>query len=334
MSKINADIIIAGNIICHVIKTVFEYPKCGNLADITAVKRCVGGCAPNTSISLAALKGVSVAALGKVGRDECGAFVLDKLKSHGVNVSGVIFGDRETSFTDVMSIEGGERTFFHSRGANAEFSPSDINLDNLNCKILHLGYLMLLDKFDEESEEFTTKAAEFLKRVRERGIKTSIDTVSKEGANFKRAAAAAFKYCDYVIINEVEAGEIAGICPRDKNGELIESNVKKILSKLMDLGVKEKVIVHCPEAGFCLDCKLGFKGVESLKLPKGYIKGKVGAGDAFCAGALYGILKGFSDEQTLTLASCSAAANLSVEDSVSGARSFEETMRIVEVCEN
>jgi hypothetical protein len=43
---------------------------------------------------------------------------------------------------------------------------------------------------------------------------------------------------------------------------------------------------------------------------------------------LYGIFKGMSDEESLRLASCTAAANLSSADSLSGAMPLEETMAL------
>ena len=57
-----------------------------------------------------------------------------------------------------------------------------------------------------------------------------------------------------------------------------------------------------------------------MRLPAGYIKGTVGAGDSFCAGCLYGIYNGFTDVEILEFASGAAACNLAAEDSVSGMR--------------
>lgn len=66
-----------------------------------------------------------------------------------------------------------------------------------------------------------------------------------------------------------------------------------------------------------------FTVVPSIKHPEGYIKGTVGAGDAFCAGCLYGIYNGFGDSDILEFASGAAACNLAAEDSVSGMQSKE-----------
>jgi sugar/nucleoside kinase (ribokinase family) len=60
-----------------------------------------------------------------------------------------------------------------------------------------------------------------------------------------------------------------------------------------------------------------------LELPKSYIKGSVGAGDAFCAGALYSIYNDYDDEKMLKFASNTAACNLSEADSISGMKNSE-----------
>ena len=68
----------------------------------------------------------------------------------------------------------------------------------------------------------------------------------------------------------------------------------------------------------------------SLKLPPGYIKGSVGAGDAFCAGMLYSIYRELPIEESLKIACAAAACNLSEVDSVSGMKSIEEIRELYE----
>jgi sugar/nucleoside kinase (ribokinase family) len=85
----------------------------------------------------------------------------------------------------------GERTFFHNRGANARFTPADIRLDSLNCRMLHVAYIHLLDGFDAPDPEYGTTLARFLKVVQEAGILTSIDVVSSLGEKFAEVVKAA-----------------------------------------------------------------------------------------------------------------------------------------------
>jgi sugar/nucleoside kinase (ribokinase family) len=62
----------------------------------------------------------------------------------------------------------------------------------------------------------------------------------------------------------------------------------------------------------------------SVELPPGYIKGKVGAGDAFCAGALYAAYQGEGLEATLKFGNAAAAASLCAPGATTGMRCAEE----------
>ena len=146
------------------------------------------------------------------------------------------------------------------------------------------------------------------------------DLVSDSGGGFAEKVIPALRYTDNAFMNEIEACGISGLPPRDENGKLLVENIRQTMEQIMAEGVGARVIVHCPEAGFCLNKNGEFTVVPSLKLPKGYIKGTVGAGDSFAAGCLYGIYNGFTDAEILEFASGAAACNLAAEDSVSGMR--------------
>jgi sugar/nucleoside kinase (ribokinase family) len=66
-------------------------------------------------------------------------------------------------------------------------------------------------------------------------------------------------------------------------------------------------------------------------LPSGYIKGSTGAGDAFCAGSLVGIYKGWSDKEILEFGSLSAAASLREADAVSGMTNEKEIKELANI---
>ena len=325
-------IALAGNILTDIVKDIESFPKIGMLANITKMSRAVGGCVPNGAIDLARMDpSLPVSAIGRVGDDESGRYVLSMLSKYGINTEQVkISQSRPTGFSDVMNLPTGERTFFHNRGANAEFSPEDVNIASLNCRILHIGYLYLLDIFDGEDKEYGTVMARFLNDVQKTGIKTSIDMVSAADADFKNTVPA-LKYCDYVIVNEIEACSTWGIDPRNADGSISVANVKETMERMRRCGVKEKIIVHCKEAGFCLDCVTGeFIAVPSLKIPKSEIKGSVGAGDAYCVACLYGIYNGANNTEILKFASAAAACNLFSENSVDGMKPKKEILEMEE----
>ena len=325
-------IAIAGNLITDLVKTIHSYPAPGMLVNIHSVSRGVGGCAANTAIDLARIDAsVPINALGCVGDDEYGRYVISQLQRNNIDTSGVKIEDQApTSFTDVMSLPGGERTFFHARGANALFSPEDVDISALPCSMLHIGYILLLDRFDEKIPEYGTVMARFLKDVQEAGIKTSIDVVSENRPDYPEIIKPALKYCDRVIINEIECCNIWGLNPRREDGGLHLENVRAAMEKTLCCGVKEKVIVHCKEAGCCLDASGQWTVVPSLQIPAEEIKGSVGAGDAFCAGCLYGLYHHYTDLEMLEFASAAAACNLFAENAVDGMRSKQEILQVMQ----
>lgn len=303
-------IAVAGSILVDKINSMSVYPKAGELTQIKGLSRAVGGCVPNVGADLKKIdKNLPVYACGKIGKDEEGEFVKSELASFGLDVTEIKTDESEkTSFTEVMSVYGGERTFFTYAGASAIYGESDINF-YLPVKMLHLGYFLLLDKVDNGD------GLKILKKAKEKGIKTSIDLVSENSDRYSLVLPC-LKYTDNLIINEIEAGKLAGIEPK-------KENIKKIAEKLKEYGVKERVIIHLPDFGACLSDS-GYTEIASLLLPEGYIKGATGAGDAFCAGSLYGIYNGFSDKEILEFASMAAATSLRAPDAVSGMTSFNE----------
>ncbi len=323
--KYTKGITFAGNMLCDVIKQIERYPDLGMLSDISDISTCVGGSVPNTAIDVAKIDpSVPLYAIGRVGNDDNGKYIIKRLAEHGIDTSKIRFSEKKsTSFSDVMNLPAGERTFFHYRGANDEFSPADIDISELKTDILHIGYLLLLGAFDAEDGEYGTVMARFLHDVQKAGIKTSIDAVSSATLSFEKMIRPAIKYCDYVILNEIELCSIWGIEPYCE-GKLDLEAIKRAMRLTMNEGVGEKVIVHCKSAGFCLDKSGLFTCVPSLEIPSSQIKGSVGAGDAFCAASLYAIYNGYADKEILEFASAAAACNLFSENSVDGMKPVAE----------
>lgn len=324
-------IVIAGNILVDVINIIEKYPQKNMLANICETSFAVGGCVPNTAINLAKIDpNIFVSAIGKIGNDDYGKFVLGEMTKCGIDTSMVKISETmQTGSDNVMSEKvSGERTFFLHEGANAELSADDFDSELLDCEIFHIGYILLLKKLDEEDSEYGTKLARLLCRLQKKGIKTSFDVVSEDGTRYKEKILPAVKYCNYCIMNEIESCSVSGLPPRDENGGIITENIRKTMEFFIDSGVKDAIIVHCPEAGFYMNSAKNFVMSPSLKLPENYIKGSVGAGDAYAAASLYGFYNDYEPEKILEFASCAAACNLSKEDSISGMKPKEEIEKL------
>ena len=103
------------------------------------------------------------------------------------------------------------------------------------------------------------------------------------------------------------------------------------MKKMVEAGVTGKVVIHCREACFSLDAVTHeFVEVESFDIPSDLIRGRVGAGDAFCAGCLYGLYNGFSDREMLEFATGAASCNLFEANSVDGMRTKNEILKLID----
>ncbi len=325
-------ITIAGSTLVDIVNNIDEYPKEGMLIQIRGIQRAVGGCMPNTAINLAKIdRRVPVSVLGKVGNDENGRFVVSTLNEHGIDVSKMCYSSSTpTGYCNVMSVPSGERTFFLKMGTNSDFSPADIDLNSLNCNILHIGYIMLLDEFDKEDKRYGTVMAGFLAKVQERGIKTSIDLVSDASGRYGEKVIPALKYCNYVIINETECCGIWGLTAYTADRKLDTDTIRCAMQKCFEAGVKDLVVVHCKEKAFSLNAKGEFNVSSSLRVPKEDMKGSVGAGDAFCAGCLYALYRDYTDSEMLEFASAAAACSLLEANSIDGMKPRNEILALAE----
>jgi sugar/nucleoside kinase (ribokinase family) len=218
----------------------------------------------------------------------------------------------------MQEAESGVRCFYHHRGANALYAPRDVPVHTLTCRIFHLGYILLLDGMDQMDETYGTAAARLLHDLQAAGIRTSLDVVSEESARFQTFVPPALRHVDYLILNEIETARTTGIAVRNSADKLDGAALTAAVDALYAFGTMEWVAVHMPE-GVYVRTREGRRFAKgSLTLPKGFIAGSVGAGDAFCAGMLYGIHEGWTLEDCAHLGTCCAAASLSAPGASEG----------------
>ena len=324
-------IAIAGNVVVDMLYPVHGLPKPGELTTIVGeMTRATGGCLCNDIIDLAALDpSLPLTALGRVGADEAGDYVLNRLREWPNIDLRQMVREGTTSYTLVMADQlTHQRSFFHCRGANAAFCEADIDLDQLDVSLLHIGYILLLDALDEADSEYGTRMARLLHDAQRRGIRTSIDVATEAGERFQRLVTPALKYADYCVINELEAQATTGIPLVDGEGHPIRENMPRALQRMKSLGVSTWAVIHCPEGGFGLDESNHYVEVPGIRLPEGYIQGSVGAGDAFCSGVLYGAWKGKGLFDAIELGTAAAVCSLSQPGATEGMRGCEEAMRL------
>lgn len=316
--SVRSGICAIGNLLVDHTLRISDYPQESMLATISKIERHCGGGCTNLLFNLAKLDPHLPLYLGgNVGKDSDGQFILQQAAQRQINLDGVSEVDLATSFTDVMiNSQTGDRTFFHYVGAMESYSLEQIlRIDN-QAKILHIAYLPLLPSLLELSTLRT-----LFNGLRQKGFLISIDLVSIQDEKlFKQYILPILPDIDYVIINDVEAKILL-----DKTQWLSdETHLTLMAQQILQLGVRQSVIVHEPKWAAACNRQGEQVAIPSYWVEKKDIVSTLGAGDAFCAGVLYGLHQQLPLTEILQLGHALAYFNLFSLSATDGAVPFEQ----------
>ena len=324
-------IISGGNWIVDHVKLIDTWPAQDALASIKSQSQGTGGSPYNILVDLAILGApFPLSAAGLVGDDNDGRSILSDCRNRGIDTKQLLTTtEAATSYTDVMTVEStGRRTFFHQRGANAMLDVGHFDFTSTTAKLFHFGYLLLLDRLDT-LENGVPRCCEVLKHARAAGLRTSVDCVSEDSQRFKVIVGPTLPLVDVLFINDFEAERLTGLA-LGRGAALKRSAVVEAGRKLIADGVKQWGVIHFPEGSYAHDAKGNGIWQPSLKLPKDWIAGAAGAGDAFAAGCLYGIHEEWPMAESLKLGVCCAAASLSHPSCTAGVRSLKDSLALAD----
>jgi sugar/nucleoside kinase (ribokinase family) len=290
-------------------KPITKIPDWRHLELVEQVELQTGGCASNTGTGLAKL-GLKVGALGMVGNDGFGDFVLKHLTSVGIDTRGMKRDSQSnTSFTFVMIAPDGERAFFHYVGANGAFSYEDVDFSLIaESKILHVGGSFVMPKLDGEP------TARVLKQAKEMGVITCLDTVWNGSINAYETLKPCLPYLDYFLPSIDEASLMTG-----------QKSPADIAKFLADNGVGTVGLKMGGEGSYIR----GHDAEVHVPAFKASVVDTSGAGDAWIAGFLAGISQGWDIEKAGRLGSAMGAFCVSEIGTTAGLRGMEETLEFM-----
>ena len=301
------DVVCVGILVADVIaRPVTGLPEAGTLAFVDSIELRGGGCALNTASCLARL-GLRSAALGKVGADTFGEFVLRLLGERGVDAEGVLTDPELATSASVALVDpAGERTFLHLRGANAALRAEELGERPFAGRALHVAGALVLEALDGEP------TARLLGEARRRGIQTSLDPVFDADGRWERLLPA-LPHCDLVTPGLAEAQGVTG-----------ERDPARAARRLRELGARIAAVTLGPDgcyvAGDSLDGHVPGVQVEAMD--------GTGAGDAFAAGFLYGLLAAWPLERCARFANAAGALATTAIGAFEGVGDLEGTLRL------
>ena len=233
-------------------------------------ERC-GGSAANTIVGLARLS-CKVGFIGKVADDREGRMLLKDFRREGVDTSGIAIARHGRSGTVMGFVdENGERALYVDPGVNDTIEFDEINREY----VFQTRFLHLTSFVGEESFQAQKRLVETLPE----NVKVSLDI----GEIYARKGLEAIE----PILNRTFV-----MMPNAKELQILtkKADYKRNAELLLEKGVKIVAV------------KLGHKGCyvtdgkESRRMQAFKVKvvDTTGAGDAFCAGFLYGLISGKS----------------------------------------
>jgi len=288
-------------------KPVEEIPERGKLTLTERTELNIGGCASNTGVVLRKL-GTEVSIMGKVGNDNLGSFVINRLKQERLDVEGIkISRDKTTSGTIVLIHSDGERSFIHSTGANGDLKLEDIDFNRMkDFPLLHIAGTFLMPGFDGKP------LAETFRRAKSLGLITCFDTAWDSTGRWMELVEESLPYVDYFLPSIEEAKMITG-----------KESPEDIAAFLMEKGVKNVGLKMGKDGSFICSEKKEIFRFKALDID---VVDTTGCGDAFAAGFIAGIIRGFTFEKCGMLANLTGAKTATAIGTTAGVVSYDDLM--------
>jgi len=228
-----------------------------------------GGSAANTVVGLARL-GCKVGFIGKVADDHDGKLQLDCFKAEGVNTEGITIMQQGRSGAVLGFVDRkGARALYVDTGVNGEIEPREINWQYVSqTQYLHLSSFVGEKSFRTQKKLMASMP---------NSMKISFDPGSVYVQRGFGAIEPMIQNSSVFMPNAGELEQLTG-----------EADFRRGAEVILGLGVKI-VAVKLGDKGCYVTDGTEKHTIEAFKVK---VVDTTGAGDAFDAGFLYGLLKG------------------------------------------
>jgi len=271
-------------------------PSIGETVIAEEFYQCGGGKAFNQSLA-ASKFGADVRFIGRIGNDEPGRNAFDVFKKSRIDTDYIINDENSRSGIGISFIDkSGSNMIAVAPGANYNLSTADIDLSERAIKESFITGFQLQNSIDTVFYG--------IKKTHSLGIKTFLDP-----SPITDIPEEILRCIDIIKPNEVEASKLSGVDVCDTDSAIaagkwfLEKGIKNVV---ITLGSKGAVIV-----------KEDF--YKAFDAPEFDVKDTTGAGDVFIGTMLAKYSQGFSLEDSIPFAICSATLstrNFGVMDSI------------------
>jgi sugar/nucleoside kinase (ribokinase family) len=311
------DCVVCGSCTVDVLVRPFPLnraPGSGQLLRVDPILATTGGIVCNSSVALARL-GMRAAGFTYLGDDDWALLVRRRLQAENVDASRILtHPSLPTSVSVVLVAADGERSFVHSQGAPKGLDRAAY-LDHLDLfarsRMMLLGYYPLMPRLEPDLPEV-------LSRIRATGCRTALDAAGDGGA--LHPLDHILPHLDVYCPSYAEAAHQTG-----------QTDPQRMLQTFRDGGAPGLLGVKLGSRGALLspdrDTFLAINPVS----PPGPVVDTTGAGDAFYAGLLAGLLRGLPVEQAGRLAAATGACCVTAPGATAGLKDFAQTAALAQM---
>ena len=290
-------------------RPVTQIPPNGDTSFVEELTLAVSGAA-GSAVIVAAKHGLKCQAVGGIGHDDMGDWVLMKLGKFGIDTALMQRCEGFTTSSSLVTTRpDGQRPALHKRGATDGFFIDDRQIDRvLDTRILHVGGVGLMNRMD------TGRTREVMAEAKHRGVVTTLDVFASTPADLPKVEQL-LPYTDYFIPSEEEARALSGLHDnRDLAQFLLDRGTGCVILTLGAQGAfyrsKDGTEFHTPS--FQVD-----------------VKCTCGCGDCFNGGFATGLHLGLPARDCVALAQAASAQNATGLGSQAGVRDLAHTQAFI-----
>lgn len=291
-------------------RPVTQIPPGGGTFFVEDFTLAVSGAA-GSAVIVAAKHGLKARAVGGVGVDDMGDWVLMKLASFGVDTTLMArCPGYATSSSIVTTRPDGARPALHKRGATDGFFITDDQIDDLlDTRILHVGGVGLMNRMDDSG-----RTEEIMAEAKRRGVVTTLDVFASTPDDLPKVARL-LPHTDYFLPSEEEARALSGLADN-----------RALADFLLGHGAGCVILTLGADGAFYRD-----RTGREFHTPAFDIEVTCtcGCGDCFNGGFATGLVKGLMAEDCVTLAQASSAQNATGLGSQAGIVDYAGTQAFI-----
>lgn len=237
-----------------------------------------GGAPSNVAVNLSRW-GMKSGIISKIGNDFLGDFLLEFVKKNKVNVNCVYrLKGHKTGLVFVYLDEKGERdfSFYGEPSADQFLNEKEIKESYIRqAKMLHFGSISMMNDISKKATLKAIKIARKNKLLVSYDPNVRLNLWKGKHNKARREIRSHFKYADIIKISDTELRFLFDLRPNSEK-------VKRIFK------ATQVIFISAGAKGCYVHYKDFFKYIPGYKVK---VVDTTGAGDAFMAGVIYGILK-------------------------------------------